>query len=171
MLRLKFAALAAFAIGTASLTAQTAVYGSFAAGHDQSAGAQSWSYGANAGVYKDFDTLPVLRYGFDIRGRFLTRSGSQAYSLMVGPRLAAQVRGLPLKPYVEGLIGAERRSNSGLHNSTVHPGFGSYGFAAGADVTLLPHIDWRIADFTYQKAMRGLASDQVIVSTGVVIRL
>lgn len=149
--------------------AQFAVYGEFTASKFNLDGTASnnWLYGGVAGAYYDIRHFVVLEPGVDARAIFQkqTSSGSSLQSRQsgdslnarlaggfLGPRLAVHVPALPLRPYGEALLGfSKTRASQSIDPSFTafdHAAF-AYQLIAGVDFTVLPHVDWRVAEFTF----------------------
>ena len=176
--------------------AQFAVYGEFTASKFNLDGSASknWLYGGAAGAYYDTRHFAVLEPGVDARAIFQkqTSSGSSLQARQsgdslnarlaggfLGPRLAVHVPALPLRPYGEALLGfSKTRASQSFDPSFTafdHAAF-AYQLIAGADFTVLPHVDWRVAEFTFT-GVPSINSGSVshtahtnAVGTGVVIR-
>jgi hypothetical protein len=132
------------AILSPSSKAETGAYIAFTTGKTGSPNTD-WIYGPTIGAYFDSSHLPVVEWGADIRGIFLGGSGkNQLQSGLLGPRIAAQLPVIPVKPYVEMLVGvgyAQVAPSSAVKFQ--------YQGLIGADVTVLPRIDWRVIEFSY----------------------
>ena len=140
--------------------AQIGVYAGFSGAHLNS----TTVFGPLVGVYAQKGSLLLL--GGDVRGSFLNRNGQQFNTGAIGPRLALHPVGLPIKPYVEALIGIAS-ANTGSSSSTTHL---NYQILGGIDATLLPHLDWRVIEFDYS-ALTGRSLNANILTTGIVFRL
>jgi hypothetical protein len=74
-------------------------------------------------------------------------------------------------PYVEALAGAGYTQfpvASGQASGTKF----SYQFVGGVDFTILPHIDWRVAEFSYGGlSILDSSINPKTLSTGIVLRL
>ena len=146
--------------------AQLGVYANFGAARINSA--TNWIYGPGFGAYLDHGHFIFLSTGIDARGYILGSGSNTRFDAgYVGPRLVLRPHLLPVMPYVEGLVGVGY-SQLGSSSATRF----SYQFVGGVDYTLLPRIDWRVAEFSYG----GLSAfDSSIhpttISTGIVIRL
>jgi len=151
------------------VVAQTAIYGTFTAGN-LSVGDKDWIYGGQVGLYHDFRPIPVVHIGFDARAQMLDQGDTKLISGLVGPRVAIKPWGIPIRPYVEGLFGVGHIEYTAQQEETSATEF-EYLFLGGLDLTILPHFDWRVAEFSYG-GVSGL-SDSIhpkTASTGVVIR-
>lgn len=145
---------------TLTAKAQIGVYAGFSGAHFNS----TTVLGPLVGVYAQRGALLML--GGDVRGSFLNRNGQQFNTGAIGPRLALHPVGLPIKPYVEALIGIAS-TNTGSSSSTTHL---NYQILGGIDATLLPHLDWRVIEFDYS-ALTGRSLNANILTTGIVFRL
>src|SRR5664279_2740140 len=64
-------------------------------------------YGPTVGVYFDEWHAGLVSLGIDARGQFLGGGGStRLIGGVAGPRVAFTPHVLPIKPYVEGVVGA-----------------------------------------------------------------
>lgn len=150
--------------------AQTGVYVSFSASNFDLPGI-SWQFGPTVGIYHDFAHAPILSAGADLRGSFLGFGSTKSYSGLIGPRVQIRPHVLPLQPYVEGLVGVghvEYGTGAVLTDATKF----TYQLLAGVDLTIFPHIDWRVAEFSFG-GFSGLEDNfhPKTVSTGLVLRL
>jgi hypothetical protein len=145
--------------------AQTAVYGEFS-GATLSVG-QPHIYGGTFGIYDQRTYGGFLGLGGDARGFVLSgNNGKETFhGGLVGPRLAIRPRAFPLSPYAEILVGI---ANTGFGNSS-STDF-AYHAVFGADWTVIPHVDWRVLEYTYGEE-HGLGIAYKALSTGIVIRL
>jgi hypothetical protein len=146
--------------------AQLGLYGGFSAANTNIPNSK-WLYGTTFGGYYNAYHLPLLNLGMDARVSIL--DGSNTVNGLAGPRAELH---LPfIKPYLEGQIGASRISGGQGVSAFSSTSF-SYGFAAGADVTIFPRLDWRVVDYNYIRtpdAARG--TNQDVLTTGIVLRL
>lgn len=145
----------------AAANAQIGVYAGFSGGHDTSV--SSTVFGPLVGIYAQKGALLAL--GADARGSFLSRNGGQFYTGAIGPRIAINPPVLPIKPYLEGLVGVG--NTSGGSSSSTHL---NYQVLFGIDATILPRIDWRVIEYDYS-ALVGNSTSATILTTGIVIRL
>lgn len=146
-----------------SSQAQTAIYGGFS-GASITSGPEGAAYGGFVGLYAQSGHYAY--FGGDFRGSFLTRNGFNFYSGAVGPRLALKPPILPLRPYIEGLVGAANYNSGKNTSSDTHVG---YHVVVGLDLTLLPRIDWRVIDYDYSGNTGPTKAN--IFSTGIALRL
>jgi hypothetical protein len=143
--------------------AQTGIYGGFSGAHI-TAGPETGSYGALLGVYAQSEH--GLHFGGDFRSSLLFRNGFNYYTFAVGPRLAPKPPVLPLRPYVEGLVGGAWYNNGPNTSSSGHFG---YHVVVGADWTVFPHFDWRVLEYDYSGNTGSIKAH--ILSTGLVFRM
>ena len=186
-LRLLLLALAACSLSAIPARAQLGVYANFSAARVNS-GDNSWIYGSGFGAYFDHGHFIFLSTGMDARGVILGSGSSTKFDAgYVGPRIAFRPHVLPIKPYVEGLVGVGHYENN-ITTSTpqVIPIGGSpatpasstsvtkfsYQLVGGLDYTLIPRVDWRVAEFSYGGlSIFDSSLHPKTISTGIVIRL
>lgn len=158
---------AALACAGSGAFAQTAFYG-MGTGAITGVANTGNVYGATAGAY--FDKGTFINYGLDFRGTFLSDGSlTQFDSGMGGLRLSVKPHIISLNPYGEVLGGVVRANYGQGSAKTTKTNFG-YELAVGADFTVLPHIDWRVLEFSYTRVASGGISPKAL-STGIVIRL
>jgi hypothetical protein len=162
-------ALIAATLSTAPLAhAQIGVYGQFSAS-DFNVDNLGWQYGTTFGIYDTPWHVPFFALGLDGRGTVLGSGSTKITSGMAGPRLTFKPHVLPIMPYVEAVVGAGHvQYTQGF--ATTNATKLEYQFLGGADWTILPHIDWRIVEFSYG-GFSGPTLNPQTVSTGIVIRL
>jgi hypothetical protein len=170
-LRLLLIAFIASLIPAIPANAQLGVYANFSAAKINF-GDNSWIYGPGFGAYIDHGHFVFLSTGIDARGVVLGTGSSTKFDAgYIGPRIALRPHVLPIKPYVEGLVGvghAEFNSGSVQSSSTDF----SYQLVGGIDYTLLPRIDWRVVEFSYGGlSVFDSSLHPKTISTGIVIRL
>lgn len=164
-----FSALSLCASLPMALRAQTGVYAEFSASK-VNAPNNDWIYGPTFGAYFDRFHIPFFTAGLDLRGSVLGPGGStQLYSGLLGPHVAFRPRVIPIQPYVEGLVGVGHIDfGSGNGSDTKF----EYQFLGGVDLTVLPRIDWRVAEFSYGALSAfGSSFHPKTISTGIVLRL
>ncbi|WP_263366977.1 hypothetical protein [Edaphobacter bradus] len=144
--------------------AQTAIYGGFS-GANITSGPTSSAYGGMVGLYAQSGHYAY--FGGDFRGTFLSRNGFNYFTGALGPRLAFKPPVLPLRPYIEGLVGVASYNGGGNSSSSNHL---NYQAVVGADWTLVPHIDWRVLEYAYSGTNGGPLRANIF-STGLVVRL
>lgn len=154
---------------SASSHAQLGVYAGFSTSKLDTADTNRTN-GGTFGAYYDNHHFPVINFGLDVRGAVLNSDDvTQVTSVTAGPRAVFHLPLVPLHPYVEGLVGgAHVQTGQGVarYNGTNL----AAGFAAGADFTVLPHIDWRVIDYSYTR-LPGPSASQSTFTTGIVIRI
>ena len=161
---------------TGAAAAQTAVYAEFTGGKVSAAGAP-WMFGPTIGLYHD-NGFGLLALGYDVRGSFLRRgdtngndSNASLNTLELGVRAAITPHVLPLKPYVEALVGYGGLTvgQGATRESASHA---TYEFLGGVDYTFFPRLDWRAVEFSYGR-LSGLGDTYApkTLSTGLVFRL
>ncbi|GGA60255.1 hypothetical protein GCM10011507_09770 [Edaphobacter acidisoli] len=178
-MRLRFLVLLAFfALATASSPAQLGIYGNFDATHLTNNQSLTWLYGPNFGAYYNFIHAGPIAAGLDARGNFLFGNHLKYRSGLVGVRVAINPPVLPIKPYAQFSVGggAVRPDSSGSIQTHYTTKF-QYGVFGGADITVLPHVDFRLIEVGYAR-MTGInggpvapATSLVTIGSGIVIRL
>ena len=155
---------------TIGAQAQTGVYATFSAS-DFDVPNVSWQYGPTFGLYHDFFHFPFIGAGLDARATLAGFNASEIYSGFAGPTFQLHPAILPIKPYAEVLVGAGHvKVGQGLA-ATNQTAF-SYEGVVGLDWTILPRIDWRVVDFSYQEFTNlSVHATPRTVSTGFVLRL
>ncbi len=145
--------------------AKLAIYGTVG-GEKSGVAGQGWTTAGTFGLYYGIANLGPLSLAVDGRGDL---SGN-INSGLAGPRLAAHLPLIPLKPYVEFLLGASSFSAQGNRpkNSTSF----TYRYVGGIDTAVLPHVDWRVVDFSYSGGISQFNTtvNPKTLSTGVVVR-
>lgn len=174
-------ALLGLASASFAAHAQVGIYGNFSAIHftDNNQHTTTWFYGPGVGVYYNFLHAGPIALGADVRGNYLVGDQQKYRSALVGLRLAVNPPLLPIRPYVQGSIGgggARYNSTAIVTNPTFSTKF-QYQVAGGLDLTIFPHIDFRIAEVAYGK-MSGVSGGStapsaslVTISSGIVFRL
>lgn len=151
--------------------AQLGVYANFSAAKINGSNSD-WIYGPGFGAYLDHGHFIFLSTGLDVRGEILGTGSSTKFDAgYIGPRVAFRPHVLPINAYVEGLVGVghtELVSNGTPVDTTKF----SYQLVGGVDYTLLPRVDWRVAEFSYGglSILDGSIHPKTI-STGIVVRL
>jgi hypothetical protein len=157
-------------LAISSAYGQVGLYGGFSAANTN-AGSEQWFYGTTFGGYYSGLKLPLINLGIEGRASMLHGSGSASpqkfVNGLVGPRVQLHLPLVPLKPYVAGLAGGVHQELGQGSARTDTTNFG-YGLAAGADLTIFPLLDWRIAEFSFT---RSESVDQKMLTTGLVLRL
>lgn len=165
------AAIVAGLVSIATAHAQIGLYANFSAAKLNLANTD-WIYGPGFGGYIDHGHLIFLSTGLDARGVILGAGQSTKFDAgYIGPRVAFRPHVLPIKPYVEALAGVGHTEFGQGFSSTSVTKF-SYQFVGGVDYTLLPRIDWRVAEFSYGGlSIFDTSLHPKTISTGIVIRL
>ena len=154
------------ALITTALQAQAklAVYGTFG-GEKSGLPNVGWTTAESFGLYVGVAKLGPLAFSVDGRADL----SSKIKSGLVGPRLAVRLPAIPIKPYAEVLIGASTYATfpDGLKDN------GQFASRAvfGADSSVLPHLDWRVVDFSYGLNQSANGDHAKTISTGLVLRL
>ncbi len=159
--------------------AQLGVYANFTAAKVNGS-TSDWIFGPGFGGYLDHGHFIFLSTGVDLRGEILGTGSSTKFDAgYIGPRVAFRPHVLPIKPYVEGLVGvayaevptAPLPNAISIGGTTSATRF-SYQFVGGVDYTLVPRVDWRVAEFSYGglSILDGSIHPKTI-STGIVVRL
>jgi hypothetical protein len=152
---------------TAALHAQAklAIYGTVGA-ENSGLTNQGWTTAGTFGLYHTFSNHGPVALSIDARGDL----SKNVNSALFGPRVALHFPIFPVKPYAELLIGAVYYStqNGGKKDSSDF----SYRWVGGLDSAILPHIDWRIVDFSYGGGLTELnrTVHMKTLSTGIVLR-
>jgi hypothetical protein len=149
---------------------QTGIYATFDASNFQTPNVGE-HYGPTFGIYHDMWHAPLLRAGVDARAMLLGGGSTEAYSGLFGPTVQLRLHAVPLKPYVEGLIGAGH-VNAGQGVATIDTTAFAYAGVIGLDWTMLPRLDWRVVEFSAEgfSNLNGNVSPKTW-STGVVLRI
>lgn len=166
----KFAALLIFlSLASSAAFAQLGLYGGFTTSTFDTANTPRM-YGGTFGAYFDASHHPLLNFGLDVRGNVLSNgSNPSMHSITAGPRVVVHIPAIPLRPYAEGLIGGAHVELGQGVAYTNASGLDA-GFALGADLTILPHVDWRILDYSYSR-IDAAHTYQTNFTTGLVVRI
>jgi hypothetical protein len=123
-----------------------------------------WRLAETFGFYYGLYHAGPFDLSADARGDL----SSDIHSGLVGPRLAAKLPVVPLKPYGEFLFGvsAFSKTAAGLKDANDF----AYRYVVGLDSTILPHLDWRVADFSYGINNSANGDHAKTLSSGLVIR-
>jgi hypothetical protein len=145
--------------------ARLAIYGTIGA-EKSGLAHQGWSEAGNFGLYYGLANFGPLAISVDGRGELSTNLDAGLF----GPRLALHGRAFPIKPYVEFLVGPAFYSSH--NNSDKDANAFTYRFVGGIDSTILPHLDWRVFDFSYGGGITQLSNDvhMKTITTGLVLR-
>ncbi|MDQ2834777.1 MAG: porin family protein [Acidobacteriota bacterium] len=146
--------------------AKIAIYGTIGTEKSEVNNA-GWTKAGTFGLYYGLANLGPLAVSIDARGDL----SSNINSGLIGPRVALHFPLFPLKPYAELIAGISSYStqNNGDKNATDL----NYRWVGGIDTTILPHLDWRIAEFSYSGG--GITQGSITrhpqtLSTGLVLR-
>lgn len=184
-----------------SAMAQVGLYTEFSTTHIQAVN-EPRLYGVTLGGYKDKKLgshLKFLTLGPDFRlsmqsgtsnsGIYSGGPAQSLISVLLGPRLAFKlpIPVLPLRPYVEGLIGgADSQIGELLPDGTIPPGasrtYNKNGggtleghLLGGVDLKVFSHVDWRVVEFSYGQLFLATGGTPnlglISLSTGIVVRL
>ena len=104
------------------------------------------SVGGTFGAFYDFLHVGPLRLGADVRYSFAYDSAPSFYGNALtygdtGLRLSGKIPVLPVRPYAQA--GILRARTNYADYTAMHGGLG-YGYQAGADIAMLPHVDARV---------------------------
>lgn len=143
--------------------AKFAVYGTVGG---ESAGGpdESWNLAGTVGFYVGMKHLAPLDLSLDVRADLSDNINSG----LLGPRVALHIPAFPLKPYGEFLVGFTKFGNSDA--DFVDSSQFAARYVLGADWTIFPHIDWRLADFSYDLSTTPADTHAKTLSTGLVVR-
>jgi hypothetical protein len=156
-----------FSLCAATLHAQArlAIYGTVG-GEKSGLRNEGWTTAGTLGLYVGVANLGPLALSVDGRADLSTNINS----FIVGPRLALHFPVFPLKPYVEFLLGesAYTTQNNGPKNTDSF----TYRYVGGVDTAILPHLDWRVLDFSYSGGISqfNTSVNPKTLSTGLVVR-
>jgi hypothetical protein len=145
---------------TATLHAQArfAIYGT--AGTERSGLPNTtWKLGGTFGFYYGFYHIGLLDISADARGEL----SHDINSGFLGPRVAVKIPVVPLKPYGELIFGVS------TYPSTINDDF-AYRYVVGLDATIIPHLDWRVVDFSYGINRPANSDHAKTLTSGLVIR-
>ncbi len=112
--------------------------------------------GGTGGVYYDFKTFGPVKIGADVRGVITNAkrgaevqfqgSGVHIGSVLGGARFVFHTPFAPIKPYLEPAVGVAR-TDFGIQTQRVSAL--EYHLFAGADLKVLPVLDWRVVELGY----------------------
>jgi hypothetical protein len=154
------------------LHAQLGLYGAFTVQNLGAPNNNGYSfYGGTFGAYLASGRLAILSLGVDLRGSFTRGAGDSFDSGAIGPRLALNTHILPIQPYVEGTVGLGSLNLAG--GSSSNGVRFEYQLLGGLDFTVLPRVDWRVAEYSYGglSSVNGDNFHPKSLSTGIVLRL
>jgi hypothetical protein len=147
---------------TATLNAQAkfAIYGT-GGGEKSGVVNEGWTTAATFGFYYGLYHVGPVALSADARADV----SSNIKSGLIGPRFAFHIPAIPLKPYAEALIGGSTYPT--LPSGITIPNKLTGRIVGGIDTTILPHIDWRMIDYSY-----GLNKGQhtQTITSGLVVR-
>ncbi|MGA3223362.1 MAG: hypothetical protein ABSC65_06345 [Acidobacteriaceae bacterium] len=145
---LRLLILSLLSLAPLSLHAQLGLYAGLTVQNPGIPGDNSYDlYGGTLGAYLASGHLAILSLGVDLRGSFTRSSGNSFNTGAIGPRLGLNLHIIPLHPYAEATVGiASLNLNGGSPNNGTSF---EYQLLGGLDVTVLPRIDWRVAEFSY----------------------
>ena len=154
--------LLSFASTYLNAQAKLAVYGTVGGENRGVVNANGWETSGIVGLYVGLLNFGPVAISVDGRGEL----ASSIKSGLVGPRIALHLPVMPLKPYVEALVGGSTYPNlpNGLPLKSRFAGR----FVAGLDTTILPRIDWRVIDFGY--GITAANPRAATLTTGLVVR-
>jgi hypothetical protein len=125
---------------------------------------QDWKTAATFGFYYGLIHVPFSAVSVDFRGDV----SDNIKSGFAGPRIAFHIPLIPIKPYAEALVGASTYPTlpNGIHEPTQLAGRVVF----GGDATILPHIDWRVVDFSYGLNVSANGDRAKTITSGLVLR-
>lgn len=140
--------------------ARFAIYGT-GGGEKSGLPNDDWHGAGTFGFYYGIVHAAILDISADARGDL----SSNIKSGFVGPRVAVKLPVIPIKPYGELIFGISTYSAPARL-----PNDFAYRFVVGLDTTILPHIDWRVADFSYAINNSANGTHAKTLSSGLVVR-
>jgi hypothetical protein len=153
------------ALSSATLHAQArfAIYGT-GGGEKSGLPNQDWTLAGTVGFYYGILHAGPIDLSVDARGDL----SSNINSGFIGPRAAVKLPAIPLKPYGELIFGVSTysRTAAGLKPSNDF----AYRYVVGVDTTIFPHLDWRVADFSYGINNSANGTHAKTLSSGLVLR-
>ena len=142
--------------------ARFAIYGT-GGGEKSGVPNDDWHGAGTFGFYYGILHAAIFDISVDARGDLSTNIKSG----FVGPRVAVKVPVIPIKPYGEFIFGVS------TYSTPAHlpiPNDFAYRYVLGLDTTILPHIDWRVADFSYGINNSANGTHAKTLSSGLVVR-
>jgi len=142
--------------------ARFAIYGT-GGGEKSGLPNDDWHGAGTFGFYYGILHAAIFDISVDARGDLSTNIKSG----FVGPRVAVKVPVIPIKPYGEFIFGVS------TYSTPAHlpiPNDFAYRYVFGLDTTILPHIDWRVADFSYAINNSANGTHAKTLSSGLVVR-
>jgi hypothetical protein len=160
-----------FVLSPLSLHAQLGLYGSFSATKLNVPNNNNFIYGSTFGGYLASGKLALFNWGVDLRGTAAGGGGTNFYSGTAGPRLGFNPHVIPIQPYIEGTAGVGHADFFDAPVSSLTKF--EYQFLGGFDYTILPRVDWRVAEFSYGglSGLNGESFHPKSISTGIVLRV
>ncbi|HEY1992915.1 MAG TPA: hypothetical protein VGG81_00840 [Edaphobacter sp.] len=153
-----------FALFSLNLQAQArfAIYGT-GGGEKSGLPNDDWHAAGTFGFYYGIVHAAIFDISVDARGDL----SSNIKSGFLGPRVAVKLPVIPIKPYGELIFGVS------TYSTPAHlpiPNDFAYRYVFGLDTTILPHIDWRVADFSYAINNSANGTHAKTLSSGLVVR-
>ena len=145
--------------------AQTGIYAQFTGQSNDLNSSNGWFWGATFGFYRDRHSVGPVHLGLDFRGAILKHDQAQFDSGLGGLRLTIVPHVIPFKIYAEALGGA------GIVSDGPTSTHAQYQVNGGLEYTILPRIDWRVAEIAYNGYSGTGAGNPVGLSSGLVFRL
>jgi hypothetical protein len=142
--------------------ARFAIYGT-GGGEKSGLPNDDWHAAGTFGFYYGLLHAAIFDISVDARGDL----SSNIKSGFLGPRVAVKLPVIPLKPYGEFIFGVSTYSTP---SRLPIPNDFAYRYVVGLDTTILPHIDWRVADFSYAINNSANSGHAKTLSSGLVIR-
>ncbi|HEY8997168.1 MAG TPA: outer membrane beta-barrel protein [Edaphobacter sp.] len=165
--------LAVLALGVATAVAghaQLAVYGGFTTSKLSTPNTPRLNGGTFGAIY-DSKRFPVVNFGIDVRGTVLPVKDTTGVTIFTaGPRAVFHLPLIPVRPYAEAGIGGGKVQFGSGGIGTYNSGSFAASVTAGADLHILPLIDWRVIDYSYIRLV-GPKTNQNSITTGIVIRI
>jgi hypothetical protein len=140
--------------------ARFAIYGT-GGGEKSGLPNDDWQATGTFGFYYGILHAAIFDISVDARGDL----SSNIKSGFLGPRVAVKLPVIPLKPYGELIFGVSTYSAPARL-----PNDFAYRFVVGLDTTILPHLDWRVADFSYAINNSANGTHAKTLSSGLVVR-
>jgi hypothetical protein len=154
--------LVSLAATTLHAQARFAIYGT-GGGEKSGLPNDDWHAAGTFGFYYGLYHFTPIDLSVDARGDF----SSNIKSGFLGPRVAVKLPIIPIKPYGEFIFGVSTYSTPA--HLPISNDF-AYRYVLGLDTTILPHIDWRVADFSYGINNSANGTHAKTLSSGLVIR-
>jgi hypothetical protein len=152
------------ALSSVNLRAQArfAIYGT-GGGEKSGLPNDDWHVAGTFGFYYGILHAGPIDLSADARGDL----SSNIKSGFLGPRVAVKLPVIPIKPYGELIFGVSTYSTPAR---LPIPNDFAYRYVVGLDTTILPHIDWRVADFSYAINNSANGTHAKTLSSGLVLR-